>query len=76
MLVRVWSGLSDIFQNVLYSFIYCISNIYISDDTVYMKDNEQREEYVLNDSGRIWRARRERGSPWNFGQVGNKTTYQ
>ncbi|KAJ8303644.1 hypothetical protein KUTeg_020040 [Tegillarca granosa] len=48
--------------------IIILFNPWCEEDTVYMKDSNQREEYVLNDTGRIWRSRRERGFPWNFGQ--------
>ena len=37
-----------------------------------MADPREREEYVLNEKGRIWvgSSRRHAGRPWNFGQVG------
>jgi hypothetical protein len=36
-----------------------------------MKDEAHREEYVLNDHGRIWRGCETKMTviPWNFGQV-------
>ncbi|CAC5374003.1 TGM1 [Mytilus coruscus] len=41
------------------------------DDSVYMENSSYREEYVMNDSGRIWVGSQWRnyGRPWNFGQV-------
>ena len=42
-----------------------------SDDVVYMENDEERNEYVLADTGNIWvgSARNNTGIPWNFGQV-------
>jgi transglutaminase 1 len=36
-----------------------------------MKNPDWREEYVMNDTGRIWVGSKWRnvGRPWNFGQV-------
>lgn len=41
------------------------------DDAVYISNEDEREEYVLNDHGRIWvgSERNFSGIPWNFGQV-------
>ncbi len=41
------------------------------DDDVYMEDEDEKFEYVLNETGRIWQgtARNKHGEPWNFGQV-------
>lgn len=48
-----------------------MSSSRLQDDTVYLDQQTSREEYVLNDSGLIWMgtAKRNRGMPWNFGQV-------
>ncbi|XP_048752164.2 protein-glutamine gamma-glutamyltransferase K-like isoform X2 [Ostrea edulis] len=43
-------------------------NAWTKDDTVYMEKKEEREEYVLNETGRIWTQRGYFGRPWNFGQ--------
>ncbi|XP_061163018.1 protein-glutamine gamma-glutamyltransferase K-like [Saccostrea echinata] len=43
-------------------------NAWAKEDTVYMEKDEEREEYVLNETGRIWTSRRVYGRPWNFGQ--------
>lgn len=46
-------------------------SIFFKDDAVYLKDDDKRQEYVLNDNGLIWRGShsRMRPSPWNYGQV-------
>lgn len=40
------------------------------DDAVYMRDNQARQEYVLNDQGLIWRGTHDQMKPthWNFAQ--------
>jgi len=45
--------------------------IYILDDQVYQPDNSLLEEYVLNDTGKIYIGNRRQihGKKWNFGQV-------
>ena len=37
---------------------------------MYLDDNDQREEYIQNDVGKVWKGtyRNWRGSPWVFGQ--------
>jgi hypothetical protein len=34
-----------------------------------MENEEERQEYVLNETGRIWIRRGRFGRPWNFGQA-------
>ena len=47
----------------------------IVDDAVYLEKEAERQEYVLNETGRVFmgNARNEDknvfGRPWNFGQV-------
>lgn len=43
----------------------------LADDAVYMENDEQRNEYVMEDFGYIWRgiSYRPEKNPWNFGQV-------
>ena len=38
------------------------------DDSVYMENDDYRNEYVMNEKGRIWTGR-QNGRPWDFGQV-------
>lgn len=54
-----------------------MSSSRLQDDTVYLDQQTSREEYVLNDSGLIWMgtAKRNRGMPWNFGQVSELSAY-
>ena len=42
-----------------------------ADDEVYMKDEAERQEYVLNDQGYVYKGHeyQPRPNPWNFGQV-------
>ena len=42
-----------------------------ADDLVYMANEEEREEYVLDDTGGIWVGANVSNyrRPWNFGQV-------
>ena len=58
---------------VVLLFFFLMKTIYvIADDVVFMTDPRAREEYVLNDHGRIWvgSTTSNCGRPWNFGQVG------
>ncbi|XP_065061896.1 hemocyte protein-glutamine gamma-glutamyltransferase-like isoform X2 [Rhopilema esculentum] len=50
--------------------VYILYNAWCPEDEVYMKDEKQREEYVLNDNGAVfWGGRRPK--PWYFGQFTN-----
>ena len=44
---------------------------FITDDDVYMEEEKERKEYVMNETGRIWMgtAKNYEGLPWVFGQV-------
>lgn len=46
----------------------------ISDDLVYMPDQNDRDEYILNDMGKIWRGSANALRPvyWSYGQVRKK----
>ena len=41
---------------------------YLLDDVVFLEDDKEREEYVMNEQGRIWNGRNQ-SRPWDFGQV-------
>lgn len=50
--------------------IYLLFNPWCQEDGVYLEKEAERQEYVLSDSGLIWRgtAKRLRPCPWNFAQ--------
>lgn len=49
-----------------------------SEDDVFLASEEERQEYVLNDSGIIFRGveKRIRAQGWNFGQVSRGTGHK
>ncbi|XP_014253448.1 hemocyte protein-glutamine gamma-glutamyltransferase-like [Cimex lectularius] len=50
--------------------IYMLLNPWNQDDSVFMKDDAERMEYVLNDVGKVWMGsyRQPQGRRWLFGQ--------
>jgi len=50
--------------------VYIIFNPFEREDTVFMENDEQRYEYVINDTGKIYTGgyRNVRGRPWVYGQ--------
>lgn len=54
--------------------IIMLCNPWCKDDDVYLPSAEECNEYVLNDSGYIWRGTTQYSSPchWNFGQFEDK----
>ncbi|KAK3592534.1 hypothetical protein CHS0354_039881 [Potamilus streckersoni] len=55
------------------ALFYLIFNPWCKDDVVYMENEQERFEYILNHMGRIWVGNKDhhRGRPWNFGQFEN-----
>ncbi|XP_078680703.1 protein-glutamine gamma-glutamyltransferase K-like [Branchiostoma floridae x Branchiostoma belcheri] len=53
-----------------YSHIYMLFNPWCKDDSVYLNDEEQLQEYIMNESGIIYvgNKRQVMERPWNFGQ--------
>lgn len=41
-----------------------------ADDSVYMEDEVKRDEYIMNDKGKVYVGafKRSRGRPWAYGQ--------
>lgn len=50
--------------------IYILFNPWCREDTVYMDNDSSRQEYVLNEQGKIWSGtwRQPKGRKWIFGQ--------
>jgi len=50
--------------------VYIIFNPFNKDDNVYVDDDEERYEYVINDAGKIYTGsyRNVKGRPWIYGQ--------
>ncbi|VEN38687.1 unnamed protein product [Callosobruchus maculatus] len=50
--------------------IYLLFNPWCQDDDVYMENDEEREEYVMNETGKIWCGtfKNPEGKMWIFGQ--------
>jgi transglutaminase 1 len=44
--------------------------VLVTDDAVYLEDEDLRREFVLNESGKVWMgsSRRPEGKRWIFGQ--------
>ncbi|XP_057672514.1 hemocyte protein-glutamine gamma-glutamyltransferase-like [Diorhabda carinulata] len=50
--------------------VYIIFNPWCKEDGVYMENEEERNEYVLNETGKIWTGtfKKPKGKHWIFGQ--------
>ena len=64
------SDCSSVFPRLL-STLFLLSLLFLTEDSVFMENEIDRDEYVLADFGYIWvgSARRNEGIPWQFGQV-------
>ncbi|UYV85172.1 F13A1 [Cordylochernes scorpioides] len=72
--IEVESRLKDEFQTRTYRYsdpIYILFNAWNSEDSVYMDNEEDLKEYVLNETGMLWRGSHSRLRPfiWNYGQM-------
>ncbi|WAR12917.1 TGM1-like protein [Mya arenaria] len=67
---KVKGSENDFANQDLDTFFYLLFNPWCKDDAVYMESEEQRNEYVLNDTGYIWTGnlRMHSARAWNFGQ--------
>lgn len=48
--------------------MYLLFNPWCTLDQVYLDNDAEREEYLMNERGRIWTGKPTRSRPWNFGQ--------
>jgi len=48
--------------------MYLLFNPWCKYDQVYLESDDEREEYVMNERGRIWTGKPTRSRAWNFGQ--------
>ncbi|KAB7503271.1 Hemocyte protein-glutamine gamma-glutamyltransferase [Armadillidium nasatum] len=50
--------------------VFILFNPWCKEDLVYLEDDKDREEYVMNDKGKVYVGsfRKPRGRPWAFGQ--------
>ncbi|CAG9854836.1 unnamed protein product [Phyllotreta striolata] len=50
--------------------VYIIFNPWCPEDGVYMEDEKERQEYVMNENGKIWTGtfKKPKGKHWIFGQ--------
>ncbi|XP_069035464.1 protein-glutamine gamma-glutamyltransferase 5-like [Lepisosteus oculatus] len=57
-------------QNHTIGNLIVLFNPWCSEDWVYLPKEDERQEYVMNDSGRVFRGTRDyiHGIPWTFGQ--------
>ena len=57
--------------NIARNSNFCFGLSHSADDSVYMESKEHRNEYVLEDTGSIWRGTSDYKAPlqWKFGQV-------
>ncbi|XP_077125216.1 protein-glutamine gamma-glutamyltransferase 4 [Ranitomeya variabilis] len=68
-LLNIITGRGIVFMAVD-SPVYLLCNPWCKDDNVYMPNEDERKEYVLNDTGYIYVGSQNniKARPWNFGQ--------
>lgn len=71
--VSVWRSRNEYFSTKINFPIYLIFNPFHEEDLVYMADEEERQEYVLQDQGRVYfgSSRKICSRPWYFAQFEN-----
>ncbi|KAF6035097.1 TGM1 [Bugula neritina] len=62
--------LMELMQEPITCSAFILFNAWCEDDAVYLKNGDWADEYVLNDTGKVYRgsAKQIIGKPWNFGQ--------
>ena len=58
-------------SNCLCCFLRSFVSLFLPDDQVYMPESKLLEEYIMNETGKIYSGSYKKISPkpWNFGQV-------
>ncbi|PAA94585.1 hypothetical protein BOX15_Mlig026787g1 [Macrostomum lignano] len=71
--VSVWRSRNEYFSTEINFPIYLIFNPFHEDDLVYMTKEDERQEYVLQDEGRVYfgSSRKIGSRPWYFAQFEN-----
>ncbi|KAM6169267.1 protein-glutamine gamma-glutamyltransferase 4-like [Rhynchocyon petersi] len=71
--LNVKNGSQQIFNTEKNNF-YLLFNPWCKEDAVFMPNEEERTEYILNDSGYVYMGdfRSIQEKPWNFGQVSSQ----
>ncbi|XP_050439553.1 hemocyte protein-glutamine gamma-glutamyltransferase-like [Adelges cooleyi] len=63
-------GAAGVNQHEVQSQVYILFNPWCKNDSVHMNDEDELEEYVLNDNGKVWQGtfKEPRGYQWFYGQ--------
>jgi len=63
-------GVAGVNQHQIDTAIYVLFNPWCPNDGVHLNDDEQLDEYVLNDNGKVWQGtyKEPKGYQWFFGQ--------
>lgn len=80
--LKIHTGLIDGDQlHVAYEhegYIFLLFNPWCEEDPVYLENEKDREEYVLQDTGAVWQGSSNGQAspcPWNFGQFEDVSLY-